>query len=178
MSCIVGLVDKNKVYIGCDSAGVCNDIITKRKDSKIFKNGDFIIGCTTSYRMIQLLRYSFKPPEINKKEIYNYMCTDFINEVRKCFKKGGYLQKYPAGDDLGGVFLVAHKDRLFFIDDDFQVGESHVGYQAAGGGEKFALGSLHTSSLFKKSEDRINAALEAAAFHCTCVCKPFLIYHT
>lgn len=53
-----------------------------------------MIGWLTSFRMIQLLRFTFKPPEIGEKDIYEYMCTDFIDEVRECFKRGGYSQHY------------------------------------------------------------------------------------
>ncbi|HZK68569.1 MAG TPA: hypothetical protein VFC36_03120, partial [Paludibacter sp.] len=121
MTCIVGMVDKNsnRVIIGGDSASSGGSNVFIRKDPKVFKNGEFLIGCTTSFRMIQLLRFSLSLPEVTK-DIYEYMCTDFINEVRKCFKDGGYLQKYTNGDEKGGSFLVAYKNRLFKIEDDFQ----------------------------------------------------------
>ena len=71
MTCIVGYLDKKtkKVTIGGDSAGVAGLDITIRKDEKVFKVDNFIIGCTSSFRMIQLLRFSFKPPEIKQKNI-------------------------------------------------------------------------------------------------------------
>lgn len=97
MTCIVGYLDKKtkKVTIGGDSAGSSSNRVTIRKDVKVFKNDDFVIGCTSSFRMIQLLRFSFKPPEIKLKDIYEYMCTDFINVVRNCFKDGGYIGCFP-----------------------------------------------------------------------------------
>lgn len=147
MTCIVGFVDnKNKkVVVGADSAGVSGLDVTIRKDEKVFKNGDFVIGCTSSFRMIQLLRFSFKPPRIYDSEIYEYMCTEFIDAVRKSFKDGGFLQKYVDGDEKGGTFLVAYKDRLFKIDSDFQVAEAYQGYDACGCGEKYAIGSIYTT---------------------------------
>lgn len=148
MTCIVGYVDKDnkKVIIGADSAGVAGIDITVRKDEKVFKVGDFVIGCTSSFRMIQLLRFSFNPPDVGEKDVYEYMCSDFINAVRKCFKTGGYLQKYDDGDEKGGTFLVAYKDRLFKIDNDFQVGESYQEYDTCGCGSDYALGSIFSSS--------------------------------
>lgn len=148
MTCIVGFVDKknNKVIIGADSAGISDLDVTIRKDEKVFKNEDFVIGCTSSFRMVQLLRFSFKPPRIHDKEIYEYMCTDFINAVRKCFEEGGYLQTFENGGEKGGTFLVAYKNRLFKVDNDFQVAETTQGYDACGCGEAYALGSVYNTS--------------------------------
>ena len=175
------MVDKNsnRVVIGGDSAASGGSNIFIRKDPKVFKNGEFIIGCTSSFRMIQLLRFSFKPPEISSKDIYEYMCTDFINAVRVCFKDGGYLQKCTDGDEKGGFFLVAYRDRLFKIEADFQVSENLNGIDAVGCGADFALGALHSISDHSIStEDRILKALEAAEFLALGVCKPFVIHTT
>jgi ATP-dependent protease HslVU (ClpYQ) peptidase subunit len=181
MTCIVGYVDKKtkKVIIGGDSAGVSGYDIIIRKDTKVFKVEDFVIGCTSSFRMIQLLRFSFKPPEIKTKDIYEYMCTDFITSVRKCFADGGYLQKNTTGDEKGGTFLVAYKDRLFEIQDDFQVGENLNGISAAGCGEKYALAALHTLSNIKMtSKQKVLKTLETASFYSNGVSAPFVIMST
>jgi ATP-dependent protease HslVU (ClpYQ) peptidase subunit len=179
MTCIVGIVDKNRVVIGGDSASSAGSSISIRKDVKVFKNGEFVIGCTTSFRMIQLLRFSFRPPEITAEDIYEYMCKDFINGVRKCFKKGGYLQKYKDGDEKGGSFLVAYKNRLFEIEDDFQVGENSNGMSAVGCGADFALGALYSlPELNLPTEDKILKALEAAEFLALGVRRPFVILNT
>jgi hypothetical protein len=181
MTCIVGLIDnKNKsVLIGGDSAAVSDSNIFIRKDAKVFKNCDFVIGCTSSFRMIQLLRYSFKPPKVESKDVYEYMCTDFINAVRECFKEGGYLQKYTDGDERGGTFLVGYKNRLFKVENDFQVAENMNGIDACGCGQDFALGALY--SLVKhniSTNDKILKALEAAEFLGNGVRRPFTLLGT
>lgn len=177
MTCIVGIVDKSKVIIGADSAGVDSGYNRQiRKDTKVFKVGEFVIGCTSSFRMIQLLRYSLSLPEIGKKDIYQYMCTDFINSVRECFRNGGYLQKYTDGDEKGGSFLVGHKDRLFNIQDDFQVGENADGIDACGCGSNYALGAMFTHD--GKAEDRVKKALEAACYFSSGCYPPFVIEKT
>lgn len=179
MTCIVGFIDKkNKsVVIGADSAGVSGLDVTVRKDEKVFKNGEFVIGCTSSFRMIQLLRFSFTPPKVYDKEIYEYMCTDFVNEIRKCFDTGGYLQKYSAGDEKGGTFLVGYKDRLFKIGEDFQVAEALQGYDACGCGVNYALGSMFNTQ--EKSVKNIVAnALKCAENFSGGVRAPFKILTT
>ena len=181
MTCIVGFLDKenDRVIMGADSAGVAGSLIMARKDTKLFKNGDFIIGCTSSFRMIQLLRFSFNPPVINDKDIYTYMCTDFINEVRKCFTNGGFIQKQKDGDEKGGSFLVAYKNRLFQIDEDFQVGENMEGFASVGCGSDYALGAIHSSiSASITAEMAVLKALEAAEHFSIGVCKPFTFEST
>lgn len=180
MTCIVGYLDKitNKVTIGADSAGVAGLNLSIRKDVKIFRNKDFIIGCTSSFRMIQLLRFKFKPPYMDSKEIYEYMCTDFIDEVRKVFKEGGFLQKEKEVEE-GGAFLVGYKDRLFCIQGDFQVGENLDGLDAVGCGSEYALGSLFANLETELSaEQKINSALKSAAYFSAGVSEPFNILAT
>lgn len=179
MTCIVGYIDKKnkKIVMGADSAGVAGIDITIRKDQKVFKNKKFVIGCTSSFRMIQLLQFSFNPPPIKTKDIYKYMCTDFINAVRKCFKDGGYLQKYTTGDEKGGVFLVAYKDRLFKIDNDFQVAEAIQGYDCCGCGENYALGSIFNNTKDNAKEIVIDALTCAENFSGG-VQRPFVTYST
>ena len=179
MTCIVGYIDKKnkKVIIGADSAGVSGLDITLRRDEKVFKNEDFVIGCTSSFRMIQLLRFSFKPPKVYDKDIYEYMCTDFINSVRKCFEEGGFLKKYNEGDELGGTFLVAYKDRLFKVCNDFQVSESLAIYDACGCGENYALGSIYSTSK-SNSESIVTDALKCAENFSGGVRSPFIILST
>lgn len=64
MTCIVGVTHKGRVYMGGDSAGVSGLDLTVRKDQKVFRNGEFAIGFTSSFRMGQILQYVFFPPEI------------------------------------------------------------------------------------------------------------------
>lgn len=183
MTCIVGLIDRVNqcVVIGGDSAGIEEYNIVPRKDSKVFRVGDFIIGCTESFRMIQLLRFSLSLPKVYDTDIYEYMCTSFINSVRECFKEGGYIQTYIGGDDKGGTFIVGYKNRLFTIYDDFQVEENLRNYTAIGCGSNYALGALYTI-LNNKTEGNvetiINLALEAAVEHSSGVCKPFNLLST
>jgi len=185
MTCIVGIKDKelHRVVIGGDSAASADSSYNLRKDPKVFKNGEFLFGCATSFRMMQLLRFSFKPPIIEEgRDIYEYMCTDFINEVRKCFSEGGYLQKEQSGEEIGGQFIIGYKDRLFYIDDDFQVAEFIDDYHAIGCGADFALGSLALlSQIFINEtliENKVKMALEVAEHFALGVQRPFVIETT
>jgi hypothetical protein len=176
MTCIVGVLDKKAktVWIGGDSAGVSHYNITPRKDAKVFRNGDFLFGFTSSFRMGQLLRYRFKPPE-HKAGLgtERYMTTDFIDAVRKCLRQHGYAT-VNNNVETGGSFLVGYRGRLFAIHDDYQVGESLHGYDAVGCGENYAKGALAATADLAPRE-RVQKALEVAALHSAGVCKPFVV---
>ena len=181
MTCIVGMIDRksNKVIIGGDSAASTNDSVVIRKDTKVFKKGVFVIGCTSSFRMIQLLKFKLILPNINDKDIYEYLCTDFIDAVRECFSKGGFLQKEQTGEETGGQFLIGYEDRLFIIDNDFQVGETYDEFNSVGCGSDFALGCIYLLRDKKiPIENKIRQALEAAEYFSPFVKQPFIFETT
>lgn len=173
MTCIAGLIDGDQVYIGGDSAGVAGYDLTVRADPKVFKNGSFLFGFTSSFRMGQLLRFKFKPP-YHKPEtsIEEYIMTDFIDAVRQCLKEGGYAT-INNNEETAGAFLVGYRGNIFMIDSDYQVGISLDKFAAVGCGAAYALGSLNSTS--DKPEDRIYKALETAERFSAGVRGPFTI---
>ncbi len=175
MTCIVGLVHNKKVWIGGDSAGIAGLDQTIRADAKVFTRGEFAFGFTTSFRMGQILRYSFKIPPISEgKDIYEYMVTDFIDAVRKALKDGGYARK-ESEEEKGGTFLVGVRGRLFKIDSDYQVGESVKPYDACGCGESYALGAFYAQKSLVDPKKSVIAALEAATEFSAGVKPPYLL---
>lgn len=175
MSCIVGIVHRDRVFMGADSAGVSLQSMAVRADRKVFINGKCIIGFTSSFRMGNLLQYAFKPPRRHHKDVHEYMCTTFVDAVRKCFKDGGVAKK-EMDTEACGNFLVGYAGRLFDIGSDYQVGESVHGYDAIGCGAQIALGSLHATfhcGMMLDPQRRIDLALEAAQEYCTGVRGPF-----
>lgn len=176
MTCIVGLVDKGKVYIGADSAGTAGWSLTIRKDSKVCRNGNFLIGGTSSFRMIQLLKYAFTPPKYDPerdKDIERFMATTFVDAVRQCFKDGGFATK-DKEQEAGGHFLVGFQGRLFHIEGDYQVGESVDGYDATGCGSEIALGILYATPDVA-AKKRVQLALRGSEHHNAGVRGPFYV---
>jgi len=72
---------------------------------KVFANGSYVMGFTTSFRMGQLLRYAFTPPEPDTADLHRFMCTAFTDALRQCLKDGGWAQKDKEQEE-GGTFLV------------------------------------------------------------------------
>ncbi len=192
MTCIVGIIDKinNCVIIGGDSAGVSGLDVSIRRDPKVFKVDKFIFGGTTSFRMIQLIMFSFQPPPFERdavgfrksdavEDLFQYMCTTFVDSLRECFKKGGFGGTTNLGE-TGGSFLIGYKNRLFFIDNDFQVGELEDGFCSVGCGEQYANATMKALSDNTKISAREIAreALKNASYYSGGVCEPFRFVDT
>lgn len=162
MTCIAGVVHRGRVYIGGDSAGVGGYEITVRRDVKVFRNGPFVLGFTSSFRMGQLLAHAFAPPPVPKKRgaLERYMVVDFVDALRATLKERGWAQVVNS-QEQGGHFLVGVSGRLFHVESDFQVGEARDGYDAVGCGGEAARGALFATAHLKP-EARVRMALRAA----------------
>jgi hypothetical protein len=179
MTAIVGIATKDGVIIGGDSAGVGGLSLTIRKDPKVFVRGAFAYGFTDSFRMGQLLHYSFNPPDHDPRvDVDKYLRTVWLDELRKTFERGGYTYK-DGGRENGGRFLVGYQSRLFYVGGDFQVGEAACGYDAEGCGDDLAKGALYALKSSKLSaEKKVLLALEASEAHSAGVRRPFHVVKT
>lgn len=175
MTCIAGITHNGVVHISGDSAGVAGLDMRIRRDSKVFTNGQFVFGCTTSFRMIQLLRYALTVPKRHPDmDVMTFMTTTFIDSVRATLKSGGFCN-INNNVESGGTFLVGHAGRLFAVYSDFQVEETNDLFNACGCGETYALASLFsTSGSTLTPTERLTAALECAAHFSAGVIGPFV----
>lgn len=148
MTCIVGYVDKDGVYIGGDSAAVSDDLSYNIiNDEKVFLKGEMIFGFSSSFRMGQLLRYKVRIPNHPKgMDDIQYMATLFIDSVKKCFVENDYNDM--VADDA--AFIIGYKGKLYSVFSDFQIHHSKENYVATGSGEYFALGAMYALTLAEK----------------------------
>lgn len=175
MTCVVGIVENGVVSIGADSAGVDGSRMTMaiREDRKVFRNGEFVMGFTSSFRMGQLLAFNLSLPKPREgDDLMGFMVRDFISTVRQVLKDGGFARN-NSGSESGGEFLVGFRARLFRIFDDFQVAESCRPYDACGCGDLIALGSLFSTPNLSPARARLTEALEAAETFSAGVRAPF-----
>ena len=61
MTCIVGVVDKGIVHMAGDKLGSNGFTKGISVRPKVFHNGDFLVGYTTSFYMGQLLEFEWVP---------------------------------------------------------------------------------------------------------------------
>ncbi len=182
MTCIVGLVDGDELYIGADSVGTGSlggVGLFSRSDPKVFWRGSFLIGCAGSYRAAQLLRYTLDVKErYPGQDPFEYMATEFVMSVRSCFENGGFMKR-DNGREEGGWFLVGYESKLYNVDDDYHVGMPADEWDSIGTGIYAARGSLHTTGHISirglSPRQRVELALEAASYLTVGVRPPYVI---
>ena len=178
MTCIVGWMENDNVWIGGDSAGVAGLFLQIRADEKVFKKGEFIFGFTSSFRMGQLIRYKLVIPKAEEgQDVDDYLHTKFVDAVYNCFKDNGYA-KIKENEVLGGVFLFGYRGKLYQVEADFQIGKSRAIYDAVGCGAEVALGCLYglnDCSPGLSPEIKLLKALNAAQEFSAGVREPFHI---
>lgn len=174
MTCVVGLVHNEKVFIGVDSAAVSGWTRRVTELRKVFRVGPFLIGYTTSFRMGQLLEHQLVvPPQTSQQSDMSYMVNTFIESARKLFKDRGFTQ-VEQNKEKGGQYLVGYKGHLYSIESDFQVGEMTDAYDAVGSGSDYALGAMAALARVPPTK-RIRRSLEIAAHFNMGVCPPYHI---
>jgi ATP-dependent protease HslVU (ClpYQ) peptidase subunit len=185
MTCIVALINENKVLLGGDAAASDEKtgLIFQRTDAKVFKVGQFGIGYVDSFRMGQILQYYWTPPIYKPTSGYRnldkFIRTKFVESIKDVFKEYGYgnFSQATEDGDQGGIFIIAVQGagRIFTMDTDFHVSECDVSYMAEGAGQELALGSLYSTTQIKTPRKRVRMALEAAAKFNMAVRPPFTI---
>lgn len=170
MSCVVGIVKNNTVWIGADSrASTDEGMIRYSSIPKLFKNKNFLIGFIGNVRTGQLLlpQY-FDPPD----DIYEW--PDIIREIVK--EKGCLSTTDENIEIMQSNFLIGFDDKLYEILCDFQLNRVYD-YVAIGGGADLAYGSLYTTSLNTRmsAEKRVLISLEAACKFCATCGPPYVI---
>ena len=175
MTCIAGVVARGRVYVGADSAGSAGVQLVVRKDAKVFRNGPFVLGFTSSFRMGQVLEHAFTPPPLPARRgaLQRYMVVDFVDALRAALKSAGWARQ-ESGQETGGTFLVGVRGRLFRVEGDYQVGEARDGFDAVGCGADIARGALFAARHLKP-ESRVRLALRAAERCNTDVRGPFRV---
>jgi 20S proteasome alpha/beta subunit len=174
MTCIVAVKHNGKVHLGSESAGASGYLCRSRADAKVFKLKQMIFGFTSSFRMGQILRYSFSIPQKPEKMTdIAFMNTVFLDSLRECLKIKGFC-KIENGVESADTFIVGYNGQMYVIHDDYQVEEPFEDYACVGCGAEIALGALSsTYSLMPKVKPKlaITLALNAACQY-SAYCRP------
>jgi ATP-dependent protease HslVU (ClpYQ) peptidase subunit len=177
VTCIVGFVEGNTVWMGGDSAGT-NDWLDQDlyHSPKVFRNDGMLIGSCGNARQGQLLRWALKVPDHDPRlDIEKYMVKTFIDAVRECFKAGGVGKLDNNVESNLGAFIVGYRGRLFIVYSDYQVRMPVKPYAAVGCGDQIANGALFASDHITAGRERVELALKAAERFSAGVRGPFHI---
>jgi ATP-dependent protease HslVU (ClpYQ) peptidase subunit len=176
MTCIVAIRQKNKVWIGGDSAGTNSSTRRIREDSKVFRLDKFVFGYTTSFRMGQLIRHKFQPGLLTQSNNPDNIIFDIVEQVRKILEEYKY-SRIESNESTGGEFIVAWKNNLYTVYSDFQYAKVKDNFTSCGCGVSFALGSLFETGNINPHK-RIIRALKTAEYFSNSVIRPFVIKKT
>ncbi len=189
MTCIVGIVGKDCMVMGGDSAGVDESSLslTIRTDPKVFKirqvkGPDALLGFTSSYRMGQILMSLVLPEDKSadndKDTRLKFLITKVVPVVRKILRDNRY-SKISENTEMGGVFLLGYRNWIYQIHSDFQVVVPATPYSAVGAGEEYALGALDCFHKYLQNTrtlvDIVNSTLCIAEKNCGAVRGPMTI---
>lgn len=170
MSCVVGIVSPDGVWIGCDNRASTEDgEIRPIMVEKVFQNGPYLIGFIGSVRGGQIVRpeYFTAPKQL----------LDWPDELRnQCAEKGCLASHENSTQMMQGNFIIGYKGHLYEIMVDFQLNEI-AEYTAIGSGSSYAFGSLYTTGeLDIEPFERIEYALNTAGEFDAATGPPYRIY--
>lgn len=162
MTCVVGLIENGKVWLGADSATTWDSTrLQVTSNPKVFKVGKFLVGSAGSGRTQRVLRHGWTPPTQKKLPLEQYICTVVVDSIRKALFEGGASEKKDNVEDANGDILLAYRGHLFRVDSDYNVDEARLPYDAVGCGAHIALGAMYANKGVQ-AKQRILTALRAS----------------
>jgi ATP-dependent protease HslVU (ClpYQ) peptidase subunit len=167
MTLIIALKHKGKVYLGGDAAAVGGYDRSPTVEPKVFKNGKYMIGYTTSFRMGQILQH-MKLPVPPVKELTKFMVTTFIESITEEFTKRDYDWK-----ENGVNFIAVIHNRIFEIENGLQVHEKKE-ISAVGCAYAYALGAITACEIVDPKE-RMLKTFSIAEIYSAGIMAPYTI---
>ena len=176
MTCIVGIKEDGKLWIGGDSAAInltTSEIYTIAS-RKVFRAGSYLVGYTISFRAGQVLEHEVEWPEPPEgAEIGSFLVRELVPRLREALREAGAL-KTTEGVDQGAHFMIGIGGEFYSVALDFSVTPLAESFMAIGAGRHNAYGALHAlAGLGMPPQERMRRALEAAARYTCGVREPF-----
>lgn len=167
MTCIAAIRTTNSILMGGDSAAThAEPSISIVANGKVCVNGDYLFGVTGHPGLLERLQYWSNPPT----ETDDTSWDEFMIRIFRPMVFSIIASEIPKGSTVligtrGGGIYTLHPDKL--------LSQSHEPFMAIGSGEKWALGSLYSTS--GNPQRRLLKAVKAAAYFSPFVRSPFVI---
>lgn len=181
MTLCAGIIAGKDVIMAGDRGAVSMDELSTDviEQPKVFRKGDFLIGGSESFRMLQLLQHVFEPPSGHTGPLMKYMVGDFVPALRAVMSSGGFPE---SGDEAGppGKILVGIHGHLFVIQGDYAVLESKRPYDAIGCGTPYFFGAMQALRIAQPrlaAHHQLATAMEVAESNTFAVKGPFDILY-
>lgn len=173
MTCIIGLKENGKVWIGADSAVSDGWEIRTLNENKVFKVGELLFGFAGSPRIMQIIQYHLALSQSNAyHDDRTFLVRVLVEDMRAILETYGIDKD---SYDLGkSSCIVGYRGEIYTIYSDFQLHSVNDNLLAIGSGSSYALGAMHVLKELEPKK-RILKALEASAYFATTVQKPFKV---
>ena len=177
MTAIVGITDGLKAHLGADSGsfrGWDRHIVP---GGKLFTVGGAVVGLAGYAVDGQIIRHfvAVADPEPGD-DIEQWAVRILVPALRDALKARGRVTVKDAVETWDSECLVAIRDRILRVGQNFHVAQRDDGLYAIGCGADFALGALHATE--GESRARLHAALRAAEYYSAGVAAPFTFAST
>lgn len=175
MTCIVGIADGDKVYMGADS--MASDSWNKytSAEGKLWKEGGLLFGGCGNIRPLQVIKHHLTiPQQADDQDTEEYLVASLADAIAHTLDEHGMLTKKWQIHG-GGSLMLGYRGALYSIGCDLTVMVCADGYGADGSGRDHALGALFATKTVANTKKRLTTALEAASYHGLYVAPPFVI---
>jgi ATP-dependent protease HslVU (ClpYQ) peptidase subunit len=160
MTCIVSFFDNNKIVLAGDKCGSNGFTRSLVKEPKVFFIKDFMIGYTSSFRMGQILKYLWNPPERTVSQTTEkYLYSIVADSIRKTFKDHGFVAKSSMDEEIFGDFVICYDNRIFVMYSDLSILEHDQDIVCVGSGEYHAKVAIQ---ILKEYESDFKIILDRA----------------
>lgn len=177
MTCIIGLEEGGKAYVGADSMqieGLDNAISTNKK---IFRRNGFIFAHTGQCRGTQIMKYLIDIPLIDDTD-EEFIFKHISEPLRMKMKEIGYSEIKDNIEMHRDRWIVAHKNKVYLINSDWEVARKANGLAVGGCGGDYATGAMFALKNILPPKKRIERALKISAKCSVGVGPPFVIWET
>ena len=176
MTCIIGLEENGKAYVGADSMQVSGIDNSSGSNKKIFRVDGFIFAHTGSCKGSQIVKYLLDiptPEEIDER----FMFTKIAEPMRLKMKEAGYSEIKDNQESHNDEWIIAYKDQVYKITCDWEAKRFNGGLIVSGCGGDYAKGVMLALKDLEPKE-RIKKALEIASQCSVGVGPPFYVWET
>lgn len=175
MTCVVGIVSGGRVYMGADTCASDGQTKASHPRRKIFKiQDDMLIGCSGSFRVMDIIEHRLKLPKHGKSSDQKYMHSIVPNAIRRCLVDWKFFETITEKDDVEWDMLIGYNGHLYTMQNDYSILPAPARGTAIGSGAEAANAILfHYGSKKVTPRYKLRSALEAAAATIVSVQKPF-----
>lgn len=172
MTAIIGVEDRGIAYVGADSSSVVGDqAVLVMRSPKVFRNGEYVIGFSYTFRFGNILQYLWSPPtpperiEQSPELFERFMVRELGPSIRAAVDEGHSLIEKEGGYEVG-LAIIGVRGRIWHYERDQGILCYADGVATTGSGYNLLTASYRTIQIVKPkmpTQDKVLTALHVTA---------------